>query len=383
MGRDRLAKVIAEPAAKRGVRYEDGLVRLIADDTGGGRGLPLLEFALTQLWPHQQERRITLASYQSIGGVAGALSGYAEQAYQNLQGQFPEERIRRVLLALVRSRGGAAEATRRVIYREQFGPDWEVAQALAKRRLLITNYNPVTKQDSAEIAHESLIREWPTFASWVNDDADFQHWLASVEERAEDDLLPDSRLAEAERWLAERAEDVPREVKQLVEDSKTEQQRRVAELENALNRAEARRLAAAAELALASRETSLQIPIALAVESLKMAPVLEADIAVRHAMRTAAHQTSRLDHRNGVNAVAFSPDGTRVATGSEDGSARVFDAATGAEISRFRHGKAVYTVAFSPDGTRVATGSEDGSARVFDAATGAEISRLDHGDRGD
>ena len=59
-------------------------------------------------------------------------------------------------------------------------------------------------------------------------------------------------------------------------------------------------------------------------------------------------------------------------------SARVFDAATGAEISRLDHERQVRAVAFSPDGTRVATGSDDGSARVFDAATGAEISRLDH-----
>ena len=82
-----------------------------------------------------------------------------------------------------------------------------------------------------------------------------------------------------------------------------------------------------------------------------------------------------------MNAVAFSPDGTRVATGSGDrsgGSARVFDAATGAEISRLDHDSRVNAVAFSPDGTRVATGSSDRSARVFDAATGAEISRLDH-----
>ena len=62
-----------------------------------------------QLWPHQRQRRITWAAYHSIGGVTGALSGYAELVYQDLIGQFPEERIRRVMLALVRSRGGASK----------------------------------------------------------------------------------------------------------------------------------------------------------------------------------------------------------------------------------------------------------------------------------
>ena len=392
MSRDRLEDVVAKPARARDVRYQDGLVRIIAEDAGGGRGLPLLEFALTQLWPHQHARQITLAAYQGIGGVTGALSRHAEQAYQDLRDKFPDDRIRRVMLTLVRSRGGATEATRRVVSRELLGEDWEVAQALTEQRLLILGHDLGKGEETAEIAHEALIREWPTFASWVNDDADFQHWLAWAEEEAADgDLLSDTRLAEADRWLAERAGDVPRDVKQLIQDSKSEWLRRVTELENARKRAEeaarkaeARRLAAAAELALTSRATSLQIPIALAVESLRTAPVLEADIATRHAIRTAARQMSRLDHDGGVNAVAFSPDGTRVATGSGDpfggrgGSARVFDAATGAEISRLDHDGGVNAVAFSPDGTRVATGSDDGSARVFDAATGAEISRLDH-----
>ena len=74
---------------------------------------------------------------------------------------------------------------------------------------------------------------------------------------------------------------------------------------------------------------------------------------------------------SGVHAVAFSPDGTRVATGSDDGSARVFDAVTGAEWARLDHGGPVCAVAFSPDGTRVATGSEDNLARVFDLVAGA------------
>jgi WD40 repeat protein len=80
----------------------------------------------------------------------------------------------------------------------------------------------------------------------------------------------------------------------------------------------------------------------------------------------------------GLSAVAFSPDGTRVATASRDNSARVFDAATGTELARLEHDNDVNVVAFSPDGTLIATGSDDRSARIFDAATGTELDRLDH-----
>jgi WD40 repeat protein len=91
-------------------------------------------------------------------------------------------------------------------------------------------------------------------------------------------------------------------------------------------------------------------------------------------------ERARLDHDDMVTAVAFAPDSTRVATASFDGSARVFDAATGTERARLDHDDAVAAVAFAPDGTRVTTASHDRSARVFDAATGTERARLDHDD---
>ena len=184
--------------------------------------------------------------------------------------------------------------------------------------------------------------------------------------------MSDARIGEADGWLAERPGDIPDEVLALVERSKSEWLRRVTELdeartraEEAASKAEARRLAAAAELALASRGVPLQVPISLAVESIRMEPTIEGDVAIRHAIRRAPIQRSRADHDGSVNAVAFSPDGTRVATGSSDRSARVLDAATGAELCRLDHDGPVTAVAFSPDGTRVATGSSDRSARVW------------------
>ena len=63
---------------------------------------------------------------------------------------------------------------------------------------------------------------------------------------------------------------------------------------------------------------------------------------------------------------AFSPDGARVVTASEDKTARVWDAATGAPIGKpLQHEGEVYRAAFSPDGARVVTVSEDSTARVW------------------
>jgi WD40 repeat protein len=61
-------------------------------------------------------------------------------------------------------------------------------------------------------------------------------------------------------------------------------------------------------------------------------------------------EVSRLDHQGEVSAVAFSPDGKLVATGSGDNTARVFEAATGHEVSRLTHQREVSAVAFSPNG---------------------------------
>ena len=70
----------------------------------------------------------------------------------------------------------------------------------------------------------------------------------------------------------------------------------------------------------------------------------------------------------------FSPDGKRVVTASQDETARVWDAATGAPIGRpLLHAGLVYSASFSPDGKRVLTASSDNSARVWDAADGTPV----------
>ena len=75
---------------------------------------------------------------------------------------------------------------------------------------------------------------------------------------------------------------------------------------------------------------------------------------------------------------AFSPDGQRIVTASEDKTARVWNAATGQLLATLRrpHGRVVHA-AFSPDGQRVVTASEDKTARVWNAANGQLLAKLE------
>jgi WD40 repeat protein len=84
-----------------------------------------------------------------------------------------------------------------------------------------------------------------------------------------------------------------------------------------------------------------------------------------------------LKHQDWVRSVAFSPDGTKLATGSVDKTARLWNVATGKPIGEpLKHQGLVVPVAFSPDGTTLATGSRDLTARLWDVATGKPIGQL-------
>jgi WD40 repeat protein len=93
--------------------------------------------------------------------------------------------------------------------------------------------------------------------------------------------------------------------------------------------------------------------------------------------KTGAALITLSGHTNWVHSAVFSPDGTRIVTASADKTARIWDAKTGAALATLSgHTDGVLSAAFSPDGTRVVTASFDTTARIWDAKTGAAIATL-------
>ncbi|MEO6594701.1 MAG: TIR domain-containing protein [Planctomycetota bacterium] len=79
-----------------------------------------------------------------------------------------------------------------------------------------------------------------------------------------------------------------------------------------------------------------------------------------------------------VNSAAYSPDGTRIVTASEDGTVQVWDATDGKPLAQLRgHQGGVTAAAFTPDSKGIVTASADGSARLWNAATAAELAVLE------
>ncbi|MCC5607199.1 hypothetical protein LC612_10460 [Nostoc sp. CHAB 5834] len=232
MNRKELTEVIEKPAQKLGVTFATGLVERILDDVEDQPGnLPLLEFALTELWNKRSGKQLSHKIYEEIGRVEGALARHADEKYGNLTDD-EKEKVRRIFIQLVRP-GEGAEDTRRIAMKAELGEQsWSLVKKLADARLVVTSRN-LSSQETVEVVHEALIRNWGELRKWMNTNRVFRAWQERLRgakgqweatNRDSGSLLRGAALAEAEEKLKERPDDLIDE-KEFIEQSIQERDR--------------------------------------------------------------------------------------------------------------------------------------------------------------
>ena len=242
---------IEQPALPAGRRFEEGLVQRILDAIADAPGdLPLLEFALTELWDHPTaDGMLTHAAYDAIGEVKGAIATRADDLLTHLKKADPqnEAAVRTIFTRLVKvARSGQGADTKLRIAQEALPPQAvALVSQLVDARLLMTDFDRASQKKTVEVAHEALIRGWPQLQEWVNRDREFllrierlrtlmEIWERSG--RSEGALLRDALLREAQGLSAERAGDLSATELTFIRESELAAERAEQEKEAARQR---------------------------------------------------------------------------------------------------------------------------------------------------
>lgn len=174
MTAEEIERAIVAPAERVGLQVEtDLLAAIIADVQGEPGALPLLQYALTEVFARRIGILLTLDGYTDSGGVLGALANRAEQLFMTLDAKT-QASVRQLFLRLVTLGEGKQDTRRRVLWSELMliaddNPEiLTVRDLFVKYRLLTTDRDPQTREPILEIAHEALIRRWQRLLEWLN-----------------------------------------------------------------------------------------------------------------------------------------------------------------------------------------------------------------------
>jgi hypothetical protein len=217
LSRARLPVVIQQPAQRAGLQFAPGLVEQMVEETIGGDALPLLAYLLRELYQQAgADGKITIAEYQALGGVIGALQSRADRLTDEL-GRLDHGDLVLATLTKFAVVEGDGEPTSRRIRRSALGPDeQQVTDAFVEARLLTRNVN-ADGQTVVGVAHEALLRQWRPLREAIEASraslrirSELERLAADWQESQRDDsyLLRGARLAEFNEWAAGHGGDV-------------------------------------------------------------------------------------------------------------------------------------------------------------------------------
>jgi len=413
MSADELRQAIEQPAKRGGWEFVPGLVELMLADVGAGAGqtpepgaLPLLSHALLETWKRRRGNSMTLRGYNEAGGVRGAIAQTAETVYQ--QGLTPQQQAiaRSVFLRLTELGEGTQDTRRRATLSELIPPApvgdavqlEEVLVKLADARLITTG------EGTVEVAHEALIREWPTLRAWLAEDRDglrlHRHLTQAAQEwetlaRDAGALYRGSRLVQAAEWAQAHPGELNALEQAFLAASQAQAQREEAEREAQRRRellaaqqlAEAERQHAEEQTRAAARLRQRAVYLAaalIAAAGLLVAAVWLGQAADRNA-RAAQEQASLASSRElaaaALNNLAVDPERSALLALRALDQAQTLEAANALhqalpELRLLRTIKLaadVDEVAFSPDGSLLATAHSDHLTIFWDSRTGKRL----------
>jgi tetratricopeptide (TPR) repeat protein/energy-coupling factor transporter ATP-binding protein EcfA2 len=253
MSKDELRLAIERPADLAGCTLEPGLTDLLLQDVQGQVGaLPLLEYTLLELWRERLGNRLTIAAYNGMGKVQGALEHRADAVLEGFHSRPGEIEIcRRIFLRLTQPGEGTEDTKRRAAFDELIASEAErpaveeVVHKLADARLITTEGRdtPVPPGEGhpsgyVEVAHEALIRGWKQLRQWIDADRAGLRTHRQLTEAARDwqdhnrdesYLYVGSRLAVAREWSESHAPDLNPLEREFLDASLALRSRREAE----------------------------------------------------------------------------------------------------------------------------------------------------------